>query len=460
MAISRRSFLTQTGALAAAGAALPSWMPRLAFRSPSQAARGDVLVVVFQRGGMDGLSAVIPYQERAYFDLRKTIAFRAPTPGDAKSAIRLDDRFALNPALAGLKGAWDDGRLAVVHATGSTDPTRSHFDAMDIMERGTAGGSGVTTGWLGRHLASTARQTDSPFRAIGWGPMLQQSLRGPIPAAALQSIADFHLQGRPQALAAFREQLRALYAGGDWFDETAEATFAALDLLETANPTQYQPANGASYPDTPFGQGLKQIAQLIKADLGLEVACIDLGGWDTHVNQVWANYNDPTRGQMYNLLQQLDQGLTAFYRDLGGRFVDPGITVVTMSEFGRRVGQNAGNGTDHGHGNVMFVLSGAAVPGMHVDWPGLEPADLDDGDLAITIDYRDVLAEIVAKRLGNSRLDEVFSGYPPRFRDVVRGPAGPAVPTPTPTGTARPTDPPTQQRIYMPHARKHWPDSR
>jgi uncharacterized protein (DUF1501 family) len=320
----------------------------------------------------------------------------------------------------------------------------------------------------------------SPFRAIGWGSMLQQSLRGPIPAAALQSIADFHLQGRTEALAAFRAQLEALYGGGDWFDETAQATFLALELLERANPAQYQPENGAAYPETAFGQGLKQIAQLIKADVGLEVACIDLGGWDTHANQVWVNYGDPTRGQMYNLLQQLDQGLTSFYRDLGGRLDDPGITVVTMSEFGRRLGQNAANGTDHGHGNCMFVISGAAVPGLHVDWPTLEPGALDSGDLAVTMDYRDVLAEIVSKRLGNARLDEVFPGYPATFRNVVKDRSGSAVPTPTPYATrsatavpsaeptrSEPTRVPTEgpdverrRKIYLPHARRIWPDSR
>lgn len=482
MTITRRRLIGRAGMFAAAGAALPGWMPRLAFRPAGQPTRGDVLVAIFQRGGMDGLSAVIPYQEPQYYDLRKGIAFRAPTPGDPKSAIRLDDQFALNPAFTGLKGIWDEGHLAVVHATGSTDPTRSHFEAMDTMERGTQGASGVTSGWLGRHLASTAAQLDSPFRAIGWGSMLQQSLRGPVPIAALQSIADFHLQGRPDALAAFRAQLEALYAGGDWFDETAEATFTALDMLERANPAQYQPEHGAAYPDTAFGQGLKQIAQLIKSDLGLEVACIDLGGWDTHANQVWINYNDPTRGQMYNLLQQLDQGLTAFYRDLGTRFVDPGISVVTMSEFGRRVGQNAANGTDHGHGNCMFVVSGAAVPGMHVDWPTLAPAALDNGDLAVTVDYRDVLGEIVTKRLGNTRLDEVFPGYAPSFRNVVRGGTGTLIPTPTPYATTRPTQvstpeptrsEPTREptrrptegveqrhRIFMPSLRKYWPPFR
>lgn len=468
MILSRRDLLQGAG-VASAAAILPSWMPRLAFRARGQAARGDVLVVVFLRGGMDGLSAVVPYQERNYYDSRRGIAFAAPKAGDAKSTIRLDDRFALNPALVSLKSAWDDGQLAVVHATGMPDPTRSHFDAMDYMERGTPGASGITTGWLGRHLEVTAKATDSPFRAIGWGAMLQQSLRGPVPAAALQSIADFHLQGRPGELAAFRQRLQALYGGGDWFDETAVATFEALDLLERADPSRYQPEGGATYADTHFGQGLKQIAQLIKADVGLEVACIDLGGWDTHTSQVWGNTSDPTRGAMFNLLRELDQGLGAFHRDLGRRFADPGVTLVTMSEFGRRVAQNAANGTDHGHGNCIFVLSGAAQPGMHVQWPGLEPADLEDGDLAITIDYRDILAEILFERLGNEQLDEVFPGHTPVFHGVVRDSGG-AIPNPTataapaatatPVPTLRPGERPERSKIYLPQVRKRWPDFR
>lgn len=436
MITSRRQLFGRAGRVAAA-AALPGWMPRLAFRRAGVDPRGDILVCIFLRGGVDGLSAVVPYQERQYYELRKAIAFKAPTPGDAKSVIRLDDRFGLNPGLGGLRAAWDAGRLAVLQAVGSPDSSRSHFEAMDMMERGTPGQKSLSTGWIGRHLAETARATDSPFRAIGMGSLLQQSLRGPVPAASMQSIADFHLQGREADMAAFRRSLEALYRGGDWFDQDAQATLEALDLLERADPARHAPENGAQYPQTAFAQSLKQVAQLIKADVGLEVACVDMGGWDTHVNQVWANYNDPTRGQMFNLLSQLGDALAAFHLDMGTRWETPGITLVTMSEFGRRVAQNGANGTDHGHGNFMFVLGGGAVGGVHTDWPGLEPEDLDDGDLAVTMDYRDVLAEIVALRLGNPRLARVFPGHNPTLPGIVR---------------ARPDAPaPQSQRLWLPH---------
>ncbi len=437
--ISRRSLLGKS-ALAAAAAALPPWTPRLAFRQAGVPARGDILVCIFQRGGMDGLSAVVPYQERRYYDTRPAIAFKAPTPGDAKAVLKLDDQFGLNPALVGLQRIWNDGRLAVVHAVGSPDESRSHFDAMDYMERGSPGRKALGSGWIGRHLAETARANDSPFRAIGMGSMLQQSLRGTVPVASMQSIADFHLQGRAEDLAAFRQSLEALYGGDDWFDADARATFAALDMLERSNPTQYRPENGAEYPQTPFGIGLSQIAQLIKAEVGLEVACVDMGGWDTHTNQVW-NAGDTTRGQMFNLLDQLGDAITAFYLDLGRRFVDPGITLVTMSEFGRRVAQNAANGTDHGHGNCMFVVSGAAVQGVHTDWPGLETQYLSGGeDVPVTTDYRDVLGEILVERLGDPYIDRVFPDYTPTFRGVV-----------TPRADARP---PMTRQLWLPVAQR------
>ncbi len=414
----RREFIRRGVALGAG--VLPGWMPRLAFRAAGAVPRGDILVCVFQRGGMDGLSAVIPYQERGYFDRRPALAIRAPRAGDAKSGRRLDDRFALHPAMTGMARLWDEGRLAIVHAVGSPDDSRSHFDAMDYMERGTPGERSLSTGWIGRHLEATAARSQSPFRAVGMGDLLPLSLYGPVPAAALQSIADFHLEAEVD-LAAFQARMRELYSSGDWFDENALGAFEALALLERADPRRYRPENGASYPDTPFGRALEQVAQLIKADLGLEVACVDIGEWDTHAYQVWQGSSDPTEGLMARLLGGFDAALSAFAIDMGRRMDDPGVTVVTMSEFGRRVAQNSGNGTDHGHGNCMFVLGGGAVQGVHTDWPGLEPEKLSGGeDLAVTIDYRDVLAEIVALRLANPALDAVFPGHAAAMHGVVR----------------------------------------
>ena len=442
--LTRREMIGRTGALAAAGA-VPGWMPRLAFRPKGAAPRGDVLVCVFQRGGMDGLSAVIPYQERRYYDRRPALAIRAPRAGDAKSAVRLDDRFALNPALTGLARLWTEGRLAVVHATGSPDDSRSHFDAMDAMERGTPGERTISTGWIGRHLEVTAARNGSPFRAVGMGDMLPLSLYGPIPAAALRSIAEFHLDAEVD-IATFQARLQTLYGSGDWFDENALSAFEALEILERADPLQYRPDNGAAYPDSTFGRALAQVAQLIKSDVGLEVACVDIGEWDTHAYQVWQGSSDPTDGQMSRLLGGFDAALAAFAVDMGARMDDPGVTVVTMSEFGRRLDQNGANGTDHGHGNCMFVIGGGVVAGVHTDWPGLEPENLSGGeDLAVTIDYRDVLGEIVAKRLANAALDAVFPGYRATMRGVVRPRADlPVTPPGGSDGTGR--------RLFLPWA--------
>jgi uncharacterized protein (DUF1501 family) len=315
--------------------------------------------------------------------------------------------------------------LAAVHAAGSPDPTHSHFDAMDFMERGTPGSKGVPTGWIGRHLATLpagpAADTGngSPFRAVGIGSLLPASLRGPVVATALRSIADFHFQGRPgqdAGLPRFEARLAATYGGDGWLDLQARQTFAALTQLAAADPGSYGPANGARYPAGDFGAALRQVAQLIKADLGLEVACLDLDGWDFHAGQGRAAEG------MDKLLAELAAGLAAFYADLSDRM--DRITVVTMSEFGRRIQENASGGTDHGHGGVLFLLGGAVNGGkVYRDWPGLAPEQrVGPGDLAITTDYRTVLAEVLERRLGNTRLGEVFPGFSaPGYLGVVRG---------------------------------------
>lgn len=413
--LSRRNFTGATGMAAIAGISkslFPSWMPRMAFRSQERAGKpaGDVLVAIFQRGGMDGLSAVIPYAEGgAYYDIRPTIGIKAPD-GTDKSAIDLNGQFGLHPALRGLKDVYDAGHLAVLHAIGSPDPTRSHFEAMEFMERGTPGDRMTGAGWINRHLQSAAWQNNSPFRAIGMGAMLQSSLQGPAAALALKSIADFHLRGRDDQIALMERTLGNLYsiqAPKEGLQQQAAELFSSIDLLDKLTIDEYQPANGADYGYSDFGNGLKQIAQLIKADVGLEIACVDIGGWDTHEGQGAAEY-----GSFQGAISELGQGLTAFYADL--RDYMNGVTVVTMSEFGRRVEENTSGGTDHGHGNAMFVLGGGINGGVYSRWPGLAPANLDDGDLAITTDYRDALAEIVISRMLNPALDQVFPNYTPK----------------------------------------------
>jgi uncharacterized protein (DUF1501 family) len=365
------------------------------------------MVCIFLRGGIDGLNAVIPHGDAAYYRLRPTLAIAEPDPGKDSSGIQLDGFFGLHPSLRALKDIWDDRGLAVVHATGSPDPTRSHFDAMDYMERGTPGEKQLASGWLARHLGIAANQNGSPFRAVGFGTLLPSSLRGYVPAIALRSITDFHLSGNSQGMEVqqFQNAISEMYAGDPVLGPRADSTFGTVDLLERVVAGNYQPAGGVKYPESSFGQSLKQVAQLIKAEIGLEVATIDHGGWDTHVNQ------GALQGEMPDLLSDLAAALSAFYLDLGDMMKR--VTVVAMSEFGRRAKENGGGGTDHGYGNMMFTM-GKSINGGKVygRWPGLsDEALVDAGDLAITTDYRSVLGELVSRHLLNPALDQVFPNF-------------------------------------------------
>ena len=400
--ISRRQFVKSGAALGVIGASktlFPSWMPNLAFASEMRRAPGDILVCIFLRGGMDGLSAVVPYFEGAnYYDAR-------PTQSVAENLLTdLDGRFGLHPAMLPLKELFDDGAFGIVHATGSPDDSRSHFDAMQFMEYGTPGIKSTTTGWLGRHLQSAAWKNESPFRAVGMGAMVAQSLRGPVSPLSIKSIADFHFKGRESELMQLQASLASLYtidAPADMLATQASMVFDTVELLSDLSAESYTPAGEVTYPDSEFGMGLMQTAQLIKAEVGLEVSTVDLGGWDTHDAQGTLD------GEFNGLLGQLSAGLHAFYSDLS-EYMDR-VTVVTMSEFGRRVEENGSAGTDHGHGNVMFVMGGGVKGGQVLcDWPGLSKDALNDGDLNITTDYRDVLAEILAGRVGNAAFADIF----------------------------------------------------
>ena len=398
---SRRSFLK-----AAPAVTLPFWFPKMAFSTPEakDAANGDVLVCIFQRGGSDGLNVVAPVGESEYFDRRPTLALGEPGSG-ADAALDLDGFFGLHPALAPIKDLFDDGVLGAVHAVGQPEETRSHFDAMDFIERGTPGEKSAASGWIGRHLDALQNGNESPFRAIGMSSLLQQSLRGPVSALALQSIADFHLEGDLGQAASFQTSLSQLYTGPGLLDVQGQQTLLAIDQLAQADPTQYQSQGGAQYPETAFGFGLQQVAQLVRASLGLEVACVDIGGWDTHEGQGGA------QGVHASLLDELARGLLALHTDLESS--SQRVTVVVMSEFGRRLQENASGGTDHGRANVM-LLQGSGVRGGQVygSWPGIASGQLDGpGDLAVTTDYRTVLAELLEKRHGNSAISQVFPGF-------------------------------------------------
>lgn len=410
---SRRDLLKRTGVLAMGMLTWPAWMPRVALAPQDAATQGDILVCIFMRGGADGLNLVTPHGDKNYYSARDTLALKQPTWRDGQSVIDLDGFFGLHPALRPFKDIYDAGALAIVHAVGSPDPTHSHFDAMDFMERGTPGEKAIPTGWIGRHLQQVASSNQSPFRAVGMGTLLQQSLRGPVSATALQSITDFHLRGDGRQIEKFQQALASLYAGDGFIEAEGQQTLQAMRDLAKLAANTYTPANGAKYPEGSYGKGLATVAQLIKSGMGLEVACIDVGGWDTHVQQ------GGTEGQMPRLIDEFAKGLSAFYTDLQDQMKR--ITIVTMSEFGRRLQENTSHGTDHGHGNVMFVIGGGIKGGkVYGDWPGLDRSNLyGPGDLAITTDFRDVLGEIVQKRLRNPNLAAVFPNYPTfKFRGL------------------------------------------
>ena len=394
--MNRRDLLKTLGALGALHLA-PGMQLGFAGRKRDE----QVLVVVFMRGGADALSLAVPYAEGGlYYDRRPTAA--VPEPGRPGGGLDLDGRFAFHPALAPLLELYREGRLAVVHAAGLPVRTRSHFDAQQYVESGTPGDKSGRTGWLGRHLALTAGADASPFRGVGMGDVVPASLLGPVQPLALRALEAFRLHGREGEWPAMQRSLRALYAP----DPLAPVARNVWEALATLEGLAEHPA--PAYPETPFGQRLATVARLIRAGVGLEVAALDADGWDTHEDQ------GTLEGAFAGLAQDWARSLAAFWNDL-----DPHgrrVTVVALSEFGRRVEENASGGTDHGHGGAMWLL-GAGVRGGRVygRWPGLAEAALDDGDLAVTTDVRDVLAEVVARGLGNPRVDEVFPGYRPRF---------------------------------------------
>ena len=410
----RRSFLKHIAATPLV--AWPSWMPRLSFAPKGEGRRGDLLVCVFLRGAADALNMVVPHGEASYYHQRPALAI--PRPDDTRTgrelrSLDLDGFFGLHPTLRPLVDLWQENHLGIVHAVGAPDESRSHFKAMALMERGVETKHGPTSGWLGRHLATLQTGNHSPLRAVSIGEMLPQMLRGPIPATALRSIADFHLGGDPKAIAEMQAALTTLYSTGDPLDPLAGEALQTLEAVGGLDPLGYKPAFKAIYLDDEFGLGLRQIAMLAKAEVGLEVACLDVGGWDTHIAQ------GGSEGNMARLLASLADGLRAFYQDLGDRTAN--LTMVVMSEFGRRLKENGGLGTDHGHGSVMLLLGGQVNGGrVYGRWPGLEPEQLvGPGDLAVTTDYRDILAEIVQRRLNNPHLDQVFPHYQPAFLNVV-----------------------------------------
>jgi uncharacterized protein (DUF1501 family) len=420
MALSRRIFIRGAAVTMVGSGAAPLWLQRAAAAETS-GKRKKVLVAIFQRGAADGLNIVVPHGDPNYYALRPSIA--VPRPDAAKqadTAIDLDGFFGLHPSLAPLKPIWDSRQLAIVHAAGSPDPTRSHFDAQDYMESGTPGLKATSDGWLNRALSFSegpaAEGKPSPVRAVSLGPATPRTLRGSNSVVAVDSIANFGVRD-----AAAAEVLKSMYGGSKdpMLGSTGRETFEAVALLQGIQKTPYRPAEGAKYPGGKFGESLRQIAQLIKADVGLEVAFADLGGWDHHVNEIGQK---ASVGQLANRLDEFGGALAAFHRDMGDRMED--VVVVTMSEFGRTAKENGNRGTDHGHANAMFVMGGPVRGGkVYGDWPGLAQEQLyEKRDLALTTDFRAVLGEAVATHLGNRMVRSVFpnySGGPEKFRGVL-----------------------------------------
>jgi uncharacterized protein (DUF1501 family) len=410
----------KSGALALVTMGLsPSFLRRTAFgaevlkgAASRGAARGKTLICLFQRGAADALNVVVPHGEAAYYRLRPNIAIPRPSLGAGPAgAVDLDGFFGLHPALAPMKPLWDMGILAPVHAVGSPSSTRSHFDAQDYMETGTPDQKSTRDGWLNRYLATrgtceagcTHESAPPPFLAVAMTQQTPRMLEGPAPTIAMNSLDEFSVRAAGPAA----DRLEALYRTGsaDVVHAAGGEMFEAVKILKAADPQRYLPRNGAEYPRSQFGQRLMQIAQLIKADVGLEVAFADVGGWDTHVNQ------GASTGQLAARLDDFAKSIAALVADLGDRMAD--VTIMTMSEFGRTVRQNGNGGTDHGHASALFVIGGD-VRGRKVygKWPGLDPEQLYEGrDLALTTDFRSVFSEVAAKHLGAERLDVLFPGF-------------------------------------------------
>ncbi|MGC1463095.1 MAG: DUF1501 domain-containing protein [Terracidiphilus sp.] len=410
-----RRFFLHKGALAIAGtAAIPGFLVRSVL-AETEAAPGRRLVVIFQRGAADGLNIVVPYREKNYYAMRPSIAI------PQNQVLDLDGFFGLHPSLAAFKPLYDQGQLAIVHAAGSPDMSRSHFDAQDYMESGTPGVKSTQDGWLNRALQAEdlrRREQHTAFRALALGSEVPLTLAGKIPTIALNNLNSFAVGGRGPNPSPAASAFEAMYgdSGDHIFHAAGDETFEAVKMLRTANPAQYTPGPGVEYPNSDFGNNMRQIAQLLKANLGVEAAFTDVSGWDTHHDQGGVN------GQLSNRLRDFSSSIAAFWRDLGDSAEN--VTLVTMSEFGRTARENGTGGTDHGHANAMFILGGNVKGGkVYGRWPGLDNDQLNEGrDLVLTTDFRNVLGEVVSETLGATNMETVFPGAalsPARFPRLV-----------------------------------------
>ena len=437
MNISRRLFL-KNGAMALASVGFapmfgPTFLRSTAFGETTAQKRKKVLICIFQRGAADGLNIVVPHGDKDLYTHRPGFAVARPSSANNQSALDLDGFFGLHPALAPFLPIFKDGHLAAIQACGSPDGTRSHFDAQDFMEAGEPGDKRIADGWLSRAVlacpedrAKLDKLANSPFRAVAMGcdNGLPRSLQGDAAALAIPDLTSFgiglkNLKGRSgfaTGQSGVVDGFESIYddAVGDVLHGTGKESFEAIAALKKINPGSYVPANGAAYPNGRFGQSMKQVAQLVKADVGVEVAFAEMGGWDTHTGQA---------NRLNQQLREFGQGIAALYHDLGDKMSD--VVILTMSEFGRTVRPNGTNGTDHGHATCFFALGGDVNGGKVLGrWPGLAPEQLyENRDLALTTDFRAVFGEIALKHLGAQGLDRIFPGYTGTsadFRGVIR----------------------------------------
>lgn len=413
MTIDRRFFLKSSGLALVAGGLLPNVFVRMADGATTKGRK--VLVAIFQRGAVDGLNVIVPYGESVYSAARPNIAIPRPGSGEG-AAIDLDGFFGLHPSMGSLAPYFKDRSLAFVQAVGSPDATRSHFDAQDFMESGTPGVKVTADGFLARAMALN-KEKASPLRAVALSPALPRILSGSSGAVAMTNVGQFGIRGG-SASGAISQSFESMYAEAvdGTLGGTAKESFEAAKILKSADPQKLQPENGAVYPNNALGNSLRQIAQLIKSGVGLEVAFADVGGWDTHAGE------GGPQGQLANNLRNFSDAIAAFVRDLGSRMSD--VVLVSMSEFGRTVRENGNRGTDHGHANFMMVLGGGVKGGRVAGkWPGLDAQHLfENRDLAVTTDFRDVFGEILTRHLGIASLKTVFPGYdasPAKWRGII-----------------------------------------
>jgi uncharacterized protein (DUF1501 family) len=398
---SRRIFLKSGAMTMLTLGFAPSFLGRAA--AAVTTSKRKLVIAIFQRGAVDGLNMIVPHGEPDYYRLRPTIAIPQPGRGSNGSTIDLDGFFGLHPSMAPLKPLWDNHSLAIVHACGSPDNTRSHFDAQDYMESATPGVKATRDGWLNRYL-QVSSEARNPLRGVALARTMPRSLEGAAPALAIGSVDEFGVRGG--AGSSFQDEYES--SSDHLLSAAGNDAFAAMRTLRQAAGVPYRPASGVVYPSSPFGKALQEIARLAKADVGLEVAFTELGNWDHHVNE------GSVTGQIATRLDEFTRGLAALSADLGDRMAD--TVIVTMSEFGRAVAENGNGGTDHGHGNAMMVIGGNVRGGVHGKWPGLGDAHRFEGrDVAVTTDFRDVFSEIVVGHLGASResLARVFPGFTP-----------------------------------------------